>query len=316
MNVNLRRAAPFLRRHRGRLFVVKIGGSSLERPAALASLAEEVALVEALGARLVLVHGGGPQTDVLQRALGEEPRKVAGRRVTTPLALRALRLATQRLSAEVCAALEASGARAIAVGGGSLGAERRPPMVLDGERVDLGLVGDLVSVDAVALEGALARGGVPVLAPPASDGAGGWLNVNADLTAARVACALRADKLVFVTDRGGILRDPADAGSVVSTLDLAGLSELERTGALAGGMRVKSVAIRSALAGGVARVHVVSGLEPGALLGELYTTEGTGTLVERESAQADAPVVVVPAPGGAGAPGEDAGVAARQGSLR
>lgn len=286
--MNLRRAAPFLRRHRGRLFVVKVGGSSLERPATLAALAEEIALVEALGARLVVVHGSGPQTDALQRFLGEEPRKLDGRRVTTPVALRALRLATQgELAGELCAALVAHGARAVGVAaasGGILVAERRPPVVRAGEVVDFGLVGDVVSVDATALEALLAQGLVPVLAPPASDGAGGFLNVNADLAAAHVARALRADKLILVTDRGGILRDPQDAGSVISSLDLEGLAALERSGALRAGMHVKASAIRAALEGGVARVHVVSGLEPGALLGELYTTEGTGTLIERAAA--------------------------------
>lgn len=182
--MNLRRAAPFLRRHRGRLFVVKIGGSSLARPAALAALAEELALVEALGARLVLVHGSGPQTDALQRFLGEEPRKLDGRRVTTPTALRALRLATQgELAGELAAALCAHGARALAVGaasGGILVARRRPPVVRAGEEIDFGLVGDVVSVDASALEALLEQGFVPVLAPPAADVAGGFLNVNAD----------------------------------------------------------------------------------------------------------------------------------------
>ncbi len=129
-----------------------------------------------------------------------------------------------------------------------------------------------------------------MLCPPASDGAGGFLNVNADLLAANLAVELGADKLVLCTNAAGILTDVKDPSSVMSTLTLSQLEELSENGALQAGMRVKAVATKLALEQGVERVHVVSGIEPEALLGELYTTQGTGTLLTLE--QEEAPVAV------------------------
>jgi acetylglutamate kinase len=150
-----------------------------------------------------------------------------------------------------------------------------------------------------ALEALLQAGIVPVVAPPASDGKGGFLNVNADVAAAEIAIALGAEKLVLLTDVPGILRDVNDAHSLVSALSAADLAALIESGALNGGMRVKATAIQRALAGGVGRVHVVSGTEPEALLRELYTTQGAGTLVTLEpeaapEASAERDAVVAP----------------------
>ena len=300
--MNLRRALPFVRQHRSKLFVVKLGGACLARPATRKVLAEELAILDALGARVVVVHGSGPQTDAYQRALGEEPRKVDGRRITTPTGLRALRLATcGELNGELAAAITACGARAVGVNAATanlLVADRRPPVMHGDQPVDFGDVGDVRSVDPTPLYALLDAGCIPVLSPPASDGRGGFLNVNADLAAAHVALAVGADKLVLATDQPGILQDLSDPSSVLSTLSLGDLQRLEEDGVLAGGMRVKSVATRLALEGGVKRVHVVSGVERDALLGELYTTEGTGTLIECEAAAANASQEpsVVPAP--------------------
>jgi len=287
--MNLQRAASYVRLHRGRLFVVKIGGACLARPSVLLRLASELALVEALGARLVVVHGAGPQSDRLQREAGEEPRKIGGRRVTTPIALSALRRATLgELTSDLAAALTAEGTRALGLCAGSAGllvAARRPPISTDEGVVDFGAVGDVVRADAAPLLALVEQGIVPVLSPPASDGGRGFLNVNADLAAAHLAVALRAHKLVLVTSEAGVLRDPTDPGSLASTLALEDLDELARLGALRGGMEVKTNAIRLALTGGVERVHVVSGIQPEALLDELYTTEGSGTLVTSHSSR-------------------------------
>ena len=130
-----------------------------------------------------------------------------------------------------------------------------------------------------AINALLDAGMVPVLGPPAYDGEGGFLNVNADSLASELAIALGADKSVLLSDTPGIMRDPDDRHSVLSALSLVELEELSAAGSLQGGMSVKAAAIRQAIEGGVPRVHVVSGLSPEALLGELYTTQGTGTLV-------------------------------------
>lgn len=280
---DLFRAAPHIRMHRGQTFVIKAGGGTIVRAAAMRAFARQVAVVQALGSRVVVVHGGGPQTDSLQRLFGEEPRMVDGRRVTSPLALRALRLSTGgEVNSDLVAALTAEGVPAIGVSGaGVLVAERRPPVPTSEGVVDYGEVGDLRGVDAQALLALLESGRVPVISPPAGDGKGNFLNVNADLAAASVALALAAAKLVLVTGAPGILRDPDDPKSLVSALSLSDLDALDQSGALRAGMKVKAAAIRKALEGGVGRVHVVSGADPEAMITELYTNHGAGTLVTR-----------------------------------
>lgn len=290
--IDLVRAAPHIALHRGQTFVIKLGGEPLAQRLHRRALARQIAAIHALGSRVVLVHGGGPQTDSVQRALGEEPRLIGGKRVTTPLALRALCMATAgELHGELLAELAAHGVPAAGLAGASAGllvARKRPPVQTEQGTVDFGAVGDLIGVDVVPLRALLEAGRLPVISPPVSDGLGGLLNVNADFMAAAIAAALGAAKLVLVTGAPGILTDPADPNSLVSALTLAELAELEAAGRVKGGMLAKATAIRRALEGGVGRVHVVSGLAEAALLIELYTNHGAGTLVTREKEEATA----------------------------
>jgi acetylglutamate kinase len=285
-HIDLVRAAPHIALHRGQTFVIKLGGEPLAQRVQRRALAQQIAAIHALGSRVVLVHGGGPQTDSLQRSLGEEPRLIGGKRVTTPLALRALCMATAgELHGQLLADLAAAGVPAAGLAGASAGllvAKKRPPVETEQGPVDFGAVGDLTAVDPVPLRALLEAGRLPVVSPPASDGAGSLLNVNADFMAAALAVALQAAKLVLVTGAPGILTDPTDRASLVSALALAELDALESAGKIRGGMLAKATAIRRALAGGVPRVHVVSGVDPRALLVELYTNHGAGTLVTRE----------------------------------
>lgn len=291
--IDLVRAAPHIALHRGQTFVIKLGGEPLGQRVQRRALALQIAAIHALGSRLVLVHGGGPQTDSVQRSLGEEPRLIGGKRVTTPLALRALCMATAgELHGQLLADLAAAGVPAAGLAGASAGmlvAKKRPPVETEQGTVDFGAVGDLVGVDVVPLRALLEAGRVPVVSPPASDGAGGLLNVNADFMAAGIAAALGAKKLVLVTGAPGILTDPADPASLVSALSLDELAALEAAGKIRGGMLAKATAIRRAILGGVGRVHVVSGLAPSALLIELYTNHGAGTLVTAQREDAPAP---------------------------
>jgi len=289
--LDLFRAALHVRMHRGETMVIKAGGGCMAKPSLLRNVAKQIAAVQALGARVVLVHGGGPQTDAVQRALGEEPHMVDGRRVTTPKALQALRMATAgELHGEVVAALVREGAAAVGVSAASSGllvAKKRPPVATSEGVIDFGAVGDVQSVNPTPLQALLDSEHLPVLCPPAGDGEGGLLNVNADLAAAAIAVGLGASKLLFLTGAPGVLRDPSDPTSLLSALSLAELDELAAEGALAKGMSVKAAAIGQALGGGVERAHVVSGLEPESLLVELYTTSGAGTLVTREKEELD-----------------------------
>lgn len=285
--IDLFRAAEYARLHRDRLMVFKVGGACLSRPHNRKAVARQLSVVAAFGVRAVVVHGGGPQTGELQGLFGEVPRSVDGRRVTSETGLRALTLATAgEINTQLAASITNAGAPAMGVCAASadiVTARRRPPVTTSEGMVDFGLVGDVECVSAAPIVALTAAGYVPVICPPASDGEGGYLNVNADVLAAEIAVAIGASKLVLLTDAAGVLRDVSDPQSLCSVLTLAELEGLAKEGALQKGMAVKAAAIRAALIGGVQRVHVVSGTEPEALLGELYTTQGTGTLVTLEA---------------------------------
>lgn len=286
----LRRALPYIRLYRGRVFVLKLGGEAVADAAALRQVVEQVGVLAELGIRLVVVHGGGPQTTALAERLGLPTRLVGGRRVTTPETLEvAVMTMNGTVSTAVLAACRAAGIAAIGVSGvdsGIVRARRRAPVetTVDGrtERVDFGEVGDVMSVDGPALERLLDAGFVPVVSPLSADDSGAVLNVNADTVASAIACALGAEKLIFLTAVPGILEDRADPGSLISYIDLPGLLLLEGRGALDGGMLPKVNAARGAILGGVKRVHVVGFRQPQSLLVEVFTNEGAGTLIVRD----------------------------------
>jgi acetylglutamate kinase len=287
-DVGLREALPYVRLFKGKTFVVKAGGALLADPAATREVLAQVEVLLHLGIRVVLVHGGGTQASALSRALGSEPRMVAGRRVTDGPALAA---AVATLNGEanttLLATCRALGIPAVGLSGvdaGLVRARRRPPVRVEGETVDYGHVGDLELVDPRVLDTLLHAGLLPVVSPLAADGEGNLLNCNADGVAAALAVAMGAAKLVLLTDVPGLLERPADNRSLVSYIDLAGLARLRERGVLAGGMAPKAAAIESALVGGVARAHLVSWKVPDGILAELFTNEGSGTLVVPELA--------------------------------
>lgn len=285
--VTLLEAVPWLRAYGGQTFVVKAGGELLEGEL-LDGLARDVAVLARLGVGVVLVHGGGPQLDRAAAARGVPTERVAGRRITSP-ALIALAIAEWRgtLSAAIVSAIRRQGEEAVGLAGfdgGLVTASRRPEAVVTtdgGERqpVDFGLVGDVTAVRPELLRAVLQVGAIPVVTPLAAGPGGQVLNVNADTVAAEIAAALGAAKLILATQAPGILRDPEDPRTVIGQATVADLDGLEAAGALRGGMRPKVAAIRRALGGGVPRVHVVDGRRPGALLEEVFTAEGSGTLV-------------------------------------
>ncbi len=309
----LRQAVPYVRLFKGKTFVVKIGGAALAGEAAdraMRQLIEQVHVLHQVGIRVVVVHGGGPQSTALSRALGAEPRIVAGRRVTDDAALEvAVMVLAGAVSTRVLAACRAVGLPAVGLSGvaaGLLQARRRPPVAVPGEAgpVDYGHVGDLAAVDPAVLETLLAAGMVPVVSPLAADDRGALLNVNADTVAAAVAVALRAEKLLLLTGAPGILERPDEPGSVVSLTDLAGLARLRDRGSLGGGMLPKAASIEAALRGGVRRVHIVGAEVPDSLLAEVFTNEGVGTMVVADTAASMLPggALAAPSPDSAPAP--------------
>jgi acetylglutamate kinase len=282
----LKDAVPYIRMFKHKVFVIKCGGAVFADDSRARHLIEQVGLLHEVGIRVVLVHGGGPQSTELATALGVPARFVAGRRVTDAGALEVSTMVLNGLvNTRILAACRDLGLPAVGMSGvdaGLIEARRRPPVETPetGEqKVDYGFVGDVISVRSEALERQLEAGFLPVISPLSADSSGVLLNINADTVAAALAAALRAEKLILATGAPGILDDPDDPGSLISYVDLAALAELRRAGKLAAGMAPKADAIEAAIRGGVRRVHVISHDLPDSLLLEVFTNEGTGTLV-------------------------------------
>lgn len=280
----LRHAAPYLRLYRGKLFVIKAGGEAFSKPGGAEALLEQIGVLHSLGIQCVLVHGGGAQSDELAEKLGVTFEKVDGRRVTSPemtnVMVHSLNGGAQ---GELLSAARRLGLDAVGLNGMDAGlvlAERRPPTVsLSGQTVDYGQVGEIKEVRTDCVTACLERGFVPMISPLSGDAGGQWLNINADTVAAELAIALGAEKVVFMTGAPGVLRDVNDPNSLLSELSLAELRQMEESGELQGGMLPKAAAIARCLEGGVERVHVVSFAMPDALLVEVFTNEGSGTLL-------------------------------------
>ncbi len=280
----LRAAVPYLRLFQGKTFVVKAGGQVVADRRRTRDLMEQVGILHRLGMRVVVVHGGGAQATELASRLGLETRFVEGRRVTDAATRDVATMTLNgRVNTSIVAVCRGLGVPALGISGvdaGLVRAVRRPPVEVDGEgEVDYGYVGDVVSVNTGALERILDERFVPVVSPLSADEDGELLNINADVVASRIAREMAAEKLILITGAPGILERRDDPSSLVSYTDLKGLAALRRGGSLAGGMLPKVAAIESALAGGVARVHVISYQVPDSLLLEVFTNEGCGTLV-------------------------------------
>lgn len=280
----LRRAAPYIRMYKGRTFVVKAGGGVFASEESTRELIEQIGILHYFGVRVVMIHGGGPQLTETAQALGIETRMVKGRRVTdskavdiSSMVLNGL-INTRILAA--CRDLEIDAVGVSGVDAGLVLAHRRPPVKQpDGEVVDYGFVGDIDRVDPNVLSRLLDNGLMPVVSPMSADERGTLLNINADTVAAAIGAALSAEKLILCTGAPGILERLEDPGSLISYTDLAGLKRLRDSGSLQDGMLPKAKAIEDALRGGVRRVHVVSYKSPEGILGEVFTNEGTGTLI-------------------------------------
>ncbi|MDP2877425.1 MAG: acetylglutamate kinase [Holophaga sp.] len=284
----LRHAAQYVRRFRDRIFVIKIGGELLVDAAVRVALVEQIAVLSAFGIRLVILHGGGSELDELCQRLSIPIQKIAGRRITTPEVMDAAKATFCGTQVDLLADLTAAGvacAGLSGVDGGIFQAHRRPvvELVPDGSTeaipVDFGLVGDIDNVDAALVHHLLDGGYTPVIASLSSDGNGTVFNTNADTLASELAQALGAEKLFFLLAVPGLLADPANPSSLVTFATPSRLVELEARGAIRAGMRPKLMAARAALEGGVTSVHLVSGIAPDALLAEVFTNEGSGTLL-------------------------------------
>lgn len=280
----LKSAAPYIRMYKGKTFVVKAGGGVFADTESTRALLEQVAILHYFGVRVVVVHGGGPQTTEISAALGVSARMVEGRRVTdektidvTSMVLNGL-INTRILG--ICRDLNIDAVGISGVDAGLVRAHKRAPVkIRSGETVDYGFVGDIDGVDTTVIRKLLDNGLMPVVSPLSADEHGVLLNINADTVAAAIGAALGAEKLILCTGAPGILERVEDPTSLISYTDVRGLGRLREEGRIVEGMLPKAKAIENAIHGGVRRVHVVSYKSPEGILGEVFTNEGTGTLI-------------------------------------
>ncbi len=279
----LRHAVPYVRMYKRKVFVLKAGGDAFASPESTRALMEQIGILHQVGIRVVVVHGGGPQATRLAERLGLESRFVDGRRVTDQETLEvATMVMNGDINTRILAACRELGVPAVGISGvdgGLIRAKKRPPVQREGGAVDYGYVGDIERVDATVVAKLLDDDLVPIVSPISADDSGTLLNINADTVAAAIACELKAEKLILATGVPGILESVGDPRSLISYVDIAGLQRLKGEGKLKDGMLPKAAAIEKALAGGVRRVHVISYSLPDSLLLEVFTNEGTGTMV-------------------------------------
>ncbi len=268
-------ALPYIRRFWDKVVVVKYGGNALGGGSTLAGFATDIVLMRSVGMRPVVVHGGGPQIGELMERLGKKPEFRDGLRVTDAETLDIARMVlVGKVNRDIVSAINVHGPLAVGVSGedaGLIQAAQRDP--------ELGFVGDISEVKPELLVRLLAQDLVPVVATIGSDETGQAYNINADTAAAAIAIALEAQKLVFLTDVEGIRADSADPSSLLSRLSSGQLRALIEKGAVGAGMIPKAQAALDAVGGGVAQAHILDGRAPHAVLLEIFTRSGIGTMV-------------------------------------
>jgi acetylglutamate kinase len=285
----LREALPYIQRFKGQTFVVKLSGKATEDHENLISLAEELALLHQVGIRICVVHGGGKQLSELASRMGIEQRIIEGRRVTDDATLEMAKMVfAGKINTDVLSALRNRGVEAVGlsgVDGNIVHAERRPPKEIlnreTGERaeVDFGHVGDVVQINSRLLTVLLDQGYLPVISSLGADAEGTVFNINADTIAAEIAICLKAEKLILLSDVDGIYLRPGEPETKLSRLSAAEIDALISNGTASGGMIPKLQSITGLLRRGVHSAHVINGTTRNALLSEIFTDKGTGTMI-------------------------------------
>ncbi len=285
----LREALPYIQRFQGKTFVVKFSGKVTEDKENLASLAEELALLHEVGIRVCVIHGGGKQLNELAEKLGVVQTVIGGRRVTDDDTLELAKMIFRgKINTEILAQFRRRGIHAVGlsgIDGGVVTAVKRPPKdILNKETgetkiVDFGHVGDVVQVDTSLVVKLLESDYLPIISSLGADDEGRVFNINADTIAAEIAVSLQAEKLILLTDVNGIYLDEKDESTKVSRLTVADARAMIDSGQATGGMIPKLENLISLLDRGVGSAHVIGGKNRNAVLAEVFTDEGAGTMV-------------------------------------
>lgn len=273
-------ALPYIQDFRGSTFVVKYGGSFMDDPdpAARTRVAHDIAFFAAVGINVVVVHGGGKAITRAMEGSGLKANFINGLRVTDEATITLVKKTLDEVvNKEVCAAITAAGGKPKGLAGDAVLVCQKLTTDDSGKTVDLGYVGEVTEVKVKLIKKEIGEGFIPVISPVAEGYDGKPYNVNADLVAGRVASALRARRLVYMSDVPGLLSNPADPASLISTLKISQVEDLKKKGVIDKGMRPKVQSAIRALEEGVQRVHFIDGRLPHSLLLEIFTDKGIGT---------------------------------------
>ena len=273
-------ALPYIQDFRGSTFVVKYGGSFMDDPdpAGRLRVAHDIAFLAAVGINVVVVHGGGKAITKAMEVSGLKASFVNGMRVTDAATIAIVKKTLDEIvNKDVCDAISAAKAKPKGLPGDSVLVCQKLQADDDGNPVDLGFVGEVTEVKVKLIKKEIGDGFVPVISPVAEDNEGKPYNINADVAAGRVASALRARRLVYMSDVPGLLAAPPDPASLISTLKISQVDDLKKKGVIDKGMRPKVASAIRALQDGVQRVHFIDGRLPHSLLLEIFTDKGTGT---------------------------------------
>lgn len=273
-------ALPYFQRFRGAIFVVKYGGAFMDdaNPEVRSRVATDIAFLHAAGIKVVVVHGGGKAISRALESARVETRFEHGLRVTDDATIKVVESTLNKeVNQDICELLTHKNARAMGIPGNNLLVCDKKEVVLDGETLDLGYVGETHTIKTKIIKKALDDGFIPVISPIACDDSGQVYNTNADAAAARVAGALRARRLVYLCDVPGLMRDVKDPNSIISTVTADAVDGLVADGTISSGMIPKTDSAVKALRNGVHRVHFIDGQQAHSLLLEIFTDQGVGT---------------------------------------
>ncbi len=270
-------ALPYIKEFYGRKVVIKYGGAAMIDCELKQKVMQDIVLMKYVGMHPIVVHGGGPEINTMLDRLDIKVQFVNGLRVTDQATMEIVEMVLGgKVNKEIVAGINANGGKAVGISGKDGGLIEAAPLDNDSQ---LGLVGQVKSINPGIIETVIENGYIPVIAPIGMGKDQQTYNINADLVAAAIAVAMKADKLVLLTDVPGLLKDPADPGSLISILKLSEVDSYKEAGIIAGGMLPKVDCCTRSVHGGVGRTHIIDGRVPHSILLEIFTDQGIGTMV-------------------------------------
>lgn len=273
-------ALPYIKKFYGNIVVIKYGGSAMINDEIKSSVMEDIALLKFVGLKPVIIHGGGPDINRALNAVGKESKFINGLRVTDEETMKIVEMVLAgSINKSIVSDLQLQGIKAVGIcgkDGGTITAQKK--YIEDG---DLGLVGEIKSVDVRLICSLMDNDFVPVIAPIGQDSRGKSYNINADYAAVSIAGALEATKLIYLTDVSGVLTDVNDPSSILPFVKVDKIKQMISDGTIVGGMVPKVECCIAGVEAGVKNVHILDGRQEHCLLLEIFTPEGIGTLVER-----------------------------------